>query len=244
MPADIKEIVLTGINVTDYKIDGEPALLTVIEKLDTLGKRIRLSSLEESITSEEFIKSLSELKNFCTHFHLSLQSGSDSVLKRMNIRYTADEFYNAVKLIRKYFPLAGITTDVIVGFPGETNEEFEETKAFIEKVEFASLHIFQYSKREGTVAAKMKDLAPEIKQRRFEELNELKKQLNLNFISKNKRGKVLVEEKEGEYYVGYTENYIKCYIPSKQDITNKIVEVKIKKPYLDGAVCKIISSIT
>ena len=241
LPEDVKEIVLTGINVTDYKIDGKPALQTVIEELDTLGKRVRLSSLEESITNEDFIKSLASLKNFCPHFHLSLQSGSDSVLKRMNRHYTSDEFLAAVNLIRKYFPLAAITTDVIVGFPEETEEEFEETKHFIEKVEFASLHIFQYSKREGTVAAKfMKDLSPEIKQRRFEELNELKKELNLNFLHKNKHGKVLVEEKVGDYYVGYTENYIKCFIPSKVDLSNQIVNVKIKKPYLDGAVCKIV----
>lgn len=242
LPEDVHEIVLTGINVTDYKIDGVPSLYTVIEELDRLGKRIRLSSLEESITSEEFISGLAGLDNFCQHFHLSLQSGCDSVLKRMNRHYTADEFYEAVKLIRKYFPLAGITTDVIVGFPGETDEEFEETKRFIEKVEFASLHIFQYSKREGTVAAKlMKDLPPQVKQKRFEVLNELKKELNLKFIAKNKKGKVLVEEKQGDFYVGYTENYIKCFISSKEDITNKIVDVKIKKTYLDGALCKIVS---
>lgn len=241
LPEDVKEIVLTGINVTDYKIDGKPALQTVIEELDTLGKRVRLSSLEESITNEDFIKSLASLKNFCPHFHLSLQSGCDSVLKRMNRHYTSAEFLSAVNLIRKYFPLAAITTDVIVGFPDETDEEFQTTKAFIEKVEFASLHIFQYSKREGTVAAKlMKDLPPEIKQRRFEVLNQLKKELNLNFLHKNKHGKVLVEEKVGDYYVGYTENYIKCFIPSKKDLLNQIVSVKIKKPYLDGAVCKIV----
>lgn len=240
LPESIKEIVLTGINVTDYKIDGVPSLLKVIEELDKLGKRVRLSSLEESITNEDFVRGLSCLQNFCPHFHLSLQSGSDSVLKRMNRHYTSSEFEEAVKLIRKYFSLAGITTDVIVGFPGETDEEFEATKKFIEKVEFSSLHIFQYSKREGTVASRMKDLSPEIKQKRFEILNELKKELNLKFINKNKQGKVLVEEKQGEYYVGYTENYIKCYIPSKVDITNQIVSVKIKKPYLDGALCKIV----
>ncbi len=240
LPESIHEIVLTGINVTDYKIDGVPSLYKVIEELDKLGKRVRLSSLEESITNEDFVVGLSQLQNFCPHFHLSLQSGSDSVLKRMNRHYTSAEFESAVKLIRKYFPLASITTDVIVGFPGETDAEFEETKAFIEKVEFASLHIFQYSKREGTVASCMKDLAPEVKQKRFEVLNEMKKELNLKFIQKNKHGKVLVEEKQGEFYVGYTENYIKCYISSKVDLTNQIVDVKIKKPYMEGALCKIV----
>ncbi len=239
LPADIKEVVLTGINVTDYKIDGVPSLLTLLEQLDSFDKRLRLSSMEESLVSDEFVEGIANLKNFCPHFHLSLQSGSASVLKRMNRKYTPSQFLESVERIRKFFPIAGITTDVIVGFPDETEEEFNETVEFIKKVNFASLHIFQYSHREGTVASKMKDVPPAVKQHRFEVLNEIKKELQVDFIKKNKFGKVLVEEKEGLYYVGYTENYIKCYIRSHKKLENQIVEVKIHKPYKDGAKAKV-----
>ena len=240
LPEDIKEIVLTGINVTDYKIDGMPALLTLLEQLDPFGKRLRLSSMEESLVSEEFVAGVHKLKNFCPHFHLSLQSGSASVLKRMNRKYTPEEFFASVERIRKYFPYAGITTDVIVGFPGETDEEFEETVKFIKKVKFSSLHIFQYSERSGTVASKtMKDLPANIKQKRFERLEEVKKQLQLEFFKKVKNAHVLVEEKEGDYFVGYSENYIKCYISSKEDLIGKILPVKIGKPYGEGVYAKI-----
>ena len=240
LPEDIKEIVLTGINVTDYKIDGTPALLTLLEQLDPFGKRLRLSSMEESLVSEEFVAGVHKLKNFCPHFHLSLQSGSASVLKRMNRKYTPEEFFASVERIRKYFPLAGITTDVIVGFPGETDEEFEETVKFIKKVKFSSLHIFQYSERSGTVASKtMKDLPANIKQKRFERLEEVKKELQLEFFKKVKNAHVLVEEKEGDYFVGYSENYIKCYISSKEDLISKILPVKIGKPYGEGVYAKI-----
>lgn len=236
---EVKEIVLTGINVTDYKIDGEPGLLTLLEELDPCGKRMRLSSMEETLVSEEFVKGLSELNNFCPHFHLSLQSGSASVLKRMNRKYTPEEFLASVKLIRQYFPRAAITTDIIVGFPEESDEEFNETLEFAKKVQFADLHIFQYSRREGTVAAKMKDLSPEIKQARFEALKAVKDALHADFIESNKIGSVLVEERVGLYYVGYTKNYIKCYIRSHKNLINKVVEVKIGKLYKDGAKAKL-----
>lgn len=236
---EVKEIVLTGINVTDYKIDGEPGLLTLLEELDPCGKRMRLSSMEETLVSEEFVKGLSELNNFCPHFHLSLQSGSASVLKRMNRKYTPEEFLASVKLIRQYFPQAAITTDIIVGFPEESEEEFNETLEFAKKVKFADLHIFQYSRREGTVAAKMKDLSPEVKQARFEALKAVKDALHADFIESNKTGSVLVEERVGLYYVGYTKNYIKCYIRSHKNLINKVVEVKIGKLYKDGAKAKL-----
>lgn len=242
---NIKEIVLTGINVTDYKIDGTPSLLLLLTELDTFGKRIRLSSMEESLISEEFAKGLSKLNNFCPHFHLSLQSGSSTVLKRMNRHYTADEFKKSVEIIRKYFPLAGITTDIIVGFPGESEEEFQETYDFAKEIGFSQLHIFQYSNREGTVASKIyKDLPNNIKQERFEKLNSLNKQLKVEFIKKNKVGQVLIEEIIDGYYVGYLKNYIRCYIPLsdkkiKENIVDEIVEVKIKEPYKDGALAKI-----
>ena len=243
---NIKEIVLTGINVTDYKIDGEKKLGVVLEELNTMGKRLRLGSVEDTIIDEEFVKKLASLENFCPHFHLSLQSGSASVLKRMNRHYTPQQFANSVKLIRKYFANAGITTDVIVGFPEETEEEFEETYKFIKEVGFSQLHIFQYSQREGTVASKIyKDMDSHIKQERSEKLEQLNKKLKLEFLHKNKgqvnkMGNVLIEEKIDDHYVGYTENYIRCYVKSKEDITGKIVNVKIRKPFKDGAEAKII----
>lgn len=238
---EIKEIVLTGIDVADYKIDGKPSLALLLKELDTFQKRLRLSSFEEGIIDEEFLKSLANLDNFCPHFHLSLQSGSDSVLKRMNRHYTTSQFLNSINLIRKYFPSSAITTDVIVGFPEETEEEFNETVEFIKKANFARLHVFKYSNRTGTVASKMfKDCSPQVKENRSQILLKLSEELHRKFISQNKEGKVLIEEKEGDYFVGYTENYIKCYIKSDKVSINQIVKVKIKKPYLDGAEAKVI----
>ncbi|MBQ8792486.1 MAG: tRNA (N(6)-L-threonylcarbamoyladenosine(37)-C(2))-methylthiotransferase MtaB, partial [Clostridia bacterium] len=241
---EIKEIVLTGINVTDYKIDGQPALLTLLEQLDRLGKRIRLSSVEDSLVSEEFIKGLTKLNNFCPHFHLSLQSGCDSVLKRMNRHYTSNQFARSVNLIRKYFPLAGITTDVIVGFCDESEEEFKKTCQFIKDVKFSQLHIFPYSKREGTVASKLyKDMPAEIKTERVHILEKIGQKLKKNFIKKNKKAKVLFEEREGDYFVGYSENYIRTYIPAgEEDLTNKILCVKLKKTFKEGALAKVIEA--
>ena len=242
---DIKEVVLTGINVTDYKIDGKPSLLSLLTELDTFGLRLRLSSMEDSLISEEFVEGLSRLDKFCPHFHLSLQSGSDSVLKRMNRHYTTKMFKQSVDLIRKYFPLAGITTDIIVGFPNESDEEFRQTYEFAKEVGFSQLHIFPYSNREGTVASKLyRDLPKSIKQKRFEELDKLNTQLKLDFIKKNKTGSVLIEEQIDGYYVGYTKNYIRCYIPANDKkasdgIIDGIVEVKIKEPFRDGALAKI-----
>ena len=242
---DIKEVVLTGINVTDYKIDGKPSLLSLLTELDTFGLRLRLSSMEDSLISEEFVEGLSRLDKFCPHFHLSLQSGSDSILKRMNRHYTTKMFMQSVDLIRKYFPLAGITTDIIVGFPNESDEEFRQTYEFAKEVGFSQLHIFPYSNREGTVASKLyRDLPKSIKQKRFEELDKLNTQLKLDFIKKNKTGSVLIEEQIDGYYVGYTKNYIRCYIPANDKkasdgIIDGIVEVKIKEPFRDGALAKI-----
>ncbi len=236
----IQEIVITGINVTDYKIDNKPGLETLLEKLDKFNKRIRLSSMEESIVEESFIKKLSTLKNFCPHFHLSLQSGSSSVLKRMNRHYNSEQFSNSINLIRKYFPLAGITTDVIVGFPEESDEEFLQTLHFVENVKFSQLHIFQYSSREGTIASKIyKDLDPVVKQRRFLVLDDLNKKLKKEFILKNKEGCVLIEEKNQDFLVGYTKNYIKCYIKGDDNLIGTVVNVSIIEPFKDGALAKV-----
>lgn len=238
LPSSVKEIVLVGIDVSDFLIGGKKGLGTLLEKLDRFGKRLRLSSMEDNLIDEDFLDKLSKLKNFCPHFHLSLQSGSDSVLKKMNRHYTTEEFENSVNLIRKYFPLAGITTDIIVGFPTETEEEFLQTMKFVEKVKFSQLHIFPYSKREGTVAAKLyKDLPGQVKADRMKRLSELGKRLKNEFILKNKTAKVLIEEKNGEYFEGYSENYIKCYIKGDFAVGD-VVSVELVKPFKHGALCK------
>lgn len=238
LPSSVKEIVLVGIDVSDFLIGGKKGLGTLLEKLDRFGKRLRLSSMEDNLIDEDFLDKLSKLKNFCPHFHLSLQSGSDSVLKKMNRHYTTEEFENSVNLIRKHFPLAGITTDIIVGFPTETEEEFLQTMKFVEKVKFSQLHIFPYSKREGTVAAKLyKDLPGQVKADRMKRLSELGKRLKNEFILKNKTAKVLIEEKNGEYFEGYSENYIKCYIKGEFAVGD-VVSVEFVKPFKHGALCK------
>ena len=238
LPSSVKEIVLVGIDVSDFLIDGKKGLGILLERLDRFGKRLRLSSMEDNLIDEDFLDKLSKLKNFCPHFHLSLQSGSDSVLKKMNRHYTTEEFENSVNLIRKHFPLAGITTDIIVGFPTETEEEFLQTMKFVEKVKFSQLHIFPYSKREGTVAAKLyKDLPGQVKADRMKRLSELGKRLKNEFILKNKTAKVLIEEKNGEYFEGYSENYIKCYIKGDFAVGD-VVSVELVKPFKHGALCK------
>lgn len=234
LPDDVKEVVLVGIDVSDFKIDGKKGLGKLLQTLDKYGKRLRLSSMEDSLIDEEFLKVLSTLKNFCPHFHLSLQSGCDNVLKKMNRHYTTDEFADSVALIRKYFPLAGITTDIIVGFPTETEEDFEETLKFVESVKFSQLHIFPYSKRDGTAASKLyKDLSGKVKNERVKRLEELGDRLKTEFLRENKTGKVLIEAKNGDYFDGYTENYIKCYISGDLKV-GEIVDVQIEKSFKDG----------
>lgn len=234
LPDDVKEVVLVGIDVSDFKIDGKKGLGKLLQTLDKYGKRLRLSSMEDSLIDEEFLKVLSTLKNFCPHFHLSLQSGCDNVLKKMNRHYTTDEFADSVALIRKYFPLAGITTDIIVGFPTETEENFEETLKFVESVKFSQLHIFPYSKRDGTAASKLyKDLSGKVKNERVKRLEELGDRLKTEFLKENKTGKVLIEAKNGDYFDGYTENYIKCYVSGDLKV-GEIVDVQIEKSFKDG----------
>lgn len=238
LPENVKEVVLVGIDVSDFQIDGKKALGTLLKSLDGFGKRLRLSSMEDNLISDEFLKILASLKNFCPHFHLSLQSGCDNVLKKMNRKYTTAQFEESVNKIRKYFPNAGITTDIIVGFPTETDEDFETTMKFVEKIKFSQLHIFPYSKRNGTAAAKLyKDLSGNIKTQRLKRLEELGKKLGLDFINQNKTGKVLIEEFADGYFEGYTENYIKCFLHGDFEVGD-IVDVKIIKPFKNGALCE------
>ncbi len=236
LPDSVKEVVLVGIDVSDYKQNGEKALGELLGRLDKFGKRIRLSSLEDNLIDENFMKKLSTLKNFCPHFHLSLQSGCDRVLQKMNRHYTTAEFAESVNLIRKYFPLAGITTDIIVGFPTETEEDFAETLEFVKKIKFSQLHIFPYSKRDGTAAAKLyKDLSGKIKSERVKRLEDVGKALKEEFITKNTSGKVLIEDKNGDFFEGYTENYIKCYIKGNFQ-PGDIVAVKDFSLFGEGAI--------
>ncbi len=235
---NVNEIVLTAINLSSYDYNGVK-LNNLIDMLKDVNVRIRLGSLEDNIVSEEFLLSLKNLKNFAPHFHLSLQSGSDDVLKKMNRHYTATQFLNSVNLIRKYFADASITTDVIVGFPTETEQNFNQTLSLCKKAKFADIHCFNYSKREGTVASKFTDLPDNVKKERLEKLISLKQILKDEFIEKNldTTRQVVVEEFDGVYSQGYTENYIKTYI--KGDYTNKILNVTLKSKYLDGVLAQI-----
>ena len=220
------EVELTGIHLTSYGVDnGKGSLLEVIELLNQVDglERIRLGSLEPRIVTEHFVKEISKMKKFCQHFHLSLQSGCDTTLKSMNRKYTTEEYYESCELLRKYFDHPAITTDVIVGFPGETEEEFRVTEEYLKKVHFYEMHIFKYSRRKGTVADKMQNQIDEkAKTARSAILLELEKEMSRQY-RENYIGKqidVLIEEKttveEKEYYAGYTKNYVRIMIPVEQ----------------------------
>lgn len=254
-----KEIVLTGIHLSSYGVDfldesynkrmekltqteesdeefvTKNELLCLIENIANIEgiERVRIGSLEPRIIQENFIKSLSKIDKFCPHFHLSLQSGCDKTLKSMNRKYTADEFYEGVKLIRKYFASPAITTDIIVGFPGETKKDFEESKTFVEKVKFYETHIFPYSIREGTKAANMPQVDGNEKVRRANILNEinLKNQKEFRTLRIGKEDELLCEEifiKDGiEYFTGYTKEYVKVAVLNSDLKTNDIVSGRI-----------------
>lgn len=238
-----KEVVLTGIHLSSYGVDFEEQeagkktdLLTLILAVHEIPgiERIRLGSLEPRIVTEEFAKTIAGLPKMCPHFHLSLQSGCDATLKRMNRRYTTDEYFEKCELLRKYFDHPALTTDVIVGFPGETEEEFEESKAFVDKVNFYETHIFKYSKREGTRAAVMENQVPEqIKAERSAQLIELgaKKQEAYEKEMVGKDVEILVEEPAQingkEVQVGHTKEYIKVALESDENLQNQIVKARI-----------------
>jgi len=233
-----KEVVLTGIHLSSYGVDIDDNLLHLIEQVHTITgiERIRLGSLEPRIVTEEFASALSKMEKICPHFHLSLQSGCDETLKRMNRRYNTAEYKAGCEILRKYFKHPAITTDVIVGFPGETEEEFAATKRYLEDIHFYEMHIFQYSKREGTKAATMKDQVLEpIKKERSAVLLELEKRMSEEFREYYVGQEVtaLMEEEwnyDGErYFVGYTKEYVKVAIKTDADLTNQFVTGKINK---------------
>ena len=234
-----QEVVLTGIHLSSYGIDfeNEDNLLSLIRAVHEIEgiKRIRLGSLEPRIITEEFVQAIAALPKMCPHFHLSLQSGCNETLKRMNRRYTREEFYEKCEILRKYFEKPALTTDVIVGFPQETEEEFETTYEFLKKICFYETHIFKYSKREGTKAAVMQGQIPEqIKAKRSARLIELgeknRRAYEESFLGKTVE--VLVEEKSDvngkEMWTGHTKEYMKIALESEKNLQNCILNVQIK----------------
>ncbi len=244
-----QEVVLTGIHLSSYGVDlqgeknfivleGKP-LLSIIQKISEIDfvKRIRLGSLEPRIVTERFVAELAKIEKVCPHFHLSLQSGCDETLKRMNRKYTAKEYKKGCDILRKYFEYPAITTDIIVGFPGETKEEFEITKAFLKEIAFSDVHIFKYSMRKGTAAAKNPNQIPEsIKHERSSQLIALGKEMQNAYeeVFIGKEEMVLIEETiaiEGkEYFVGHNERYVKLVIAKendREDFHNQILHVKV-----------------
>ena len=230
-----KEIVLTGIHLSSYG-NNENKLIDVVEMSAGIEgvERIRLGSLEPNIVTEDFAKRLAKVDKICPHFHLSMQSGCDNTLKRMNRHYTSDEYFEKCELLRKYFDNPAFTTDVIVGFPGETQEDYEISREFVKKVRFSELHVFKYSKRDGTVAAKMENQIPEpVKTERSEDLIKVGENLTMEYRRKfiGKKVSVLFEEiinVAGEnYWVGHTKEYIKVIMKSDKDISGDIKNVSL-----------------
>ena len=244
--AGYQEVVLTGIHLSSYGVDFKEEerenLLSLIRQVHEVEgiRRIRLGSLEPRIITDDFAKALASMPKFCPHFHLSLQSGCDETLKRMNRHYTTEEYAAGCDILRRYFDNPAITTDVIVGFPGETEEEFEATKAFLERIGFYEMHIFKYSRRAGTRADRMPEQVPEqIKNVRSEALLLLEKQMSKayreSFLGKKKT--VLLEEKTEiggrTYMIGHTMEYVKAVVPYADDLKNKMTEGVLKEALND-----------
>lgn len=228
-----KEVVLTGIHLGSYGLDLEAeSLIDAIEATASVEgiERVRVGSLEPRSITDDFLKRVSNIKEFCPHFHLSLQSGSDTVLKRMKRRYTTDEYYESVVKIRQVFPDASLTTDIIVGFPLETDEEFEETYEFVQKVNFHQIHVFKYSIREGTPAALMTQVDGGVKEKRSQRLiaraEEMEKKFLESFIGRTVD--VLFETYENFKSTGHTKHYINVSAPAGKDMGGHIHSIKIE----------------
>ena len=243
----IKEVVITGIHIASYGKDFNNGykLIDLLEDINKISgiERIRLGSLEPLLITEEFMKRLVKLEKICHHFHLSLQSGCDDTLKRMNRRYTTEQFEEIVNLLRRYYQDVILTTDVIVGFPGETEEEFEKTCEFLNRIKFYKMHVFKYSPRKGTKAANMKDqIDGSKKEERSNKLIEISNRNEEEYNSKyvGKKVEVLFEEKKNGIYHGHTKNYLLIYCNSEESLDNKIVEVQCKEAFIDhinGEIC-------
>ena len=234
----IKEIVITGIHIASYgkDFDNNYRLIDLLEDLDKIDgiERIRLGSLEPTIVTEEFAERLSKLDSICNQFHLSLQSGCDDTLKRMNRKYSCEEFFKVTEILRKYFKDVNLTTDIIVGFPGETDEEFEKTYEFLSKIKFYKMHVFKYSPREGTLAAKMTNQVDgNIKEERSQKLIELSNRNEMEYNEKyiGKKVEVLFEEEKDGLWSGYTKNYVRVFVESGENLENVIREVEVRGVY-------------
>ena len=239
----IKEVVITGIHIASYGKDFAMSkdnkltnyrLIDLLEEINEIQgiQRIRLGSIEPLLITVEFVERLKKLEKICHHFHLSLQSGCDETLKRMNRRYTTEQFKEIVRLLRNAYSDVNLTTDIIVGFPGETDEEFNKTYQFLKEIKFYKMHIFKYSPRKGTKAAVMPNqINGDIKEERSKKLIELSDrneiEYNKSYIGKNVE--VLFEEEKDGMYKGHTQNYIMVYCQSKENFDNKIIDVVCEK---------------
>ncbi len=232
MSTKTSEIVITGINVSAYGKDIGLTLLDLVKAFGEVPVRKRFGSLECTVITDELLMAMRE-NDFCPSFHLSMQSGSDTVLKRMNRHYTKSEFLAKCELIRKYFPDAGITTDIIVGFPGESDEEFNETLLTCKQAGFFEMHVFPYSVRPGTVAAKMEQVDKRVALERSAKLREVAKELKEKFLlsQKGKIHEIFIEEEEDGYTVGHAPNYVKTYTHAP---VGSSVKQKFTVPYKDG----------
>ena len=229
-----KEVVVTGINLSAYGKDIDTSLANLMIALSKFDFSVRLGSLEVGVITKEFLDATAKIKRFCPHFHLSLQSGDDTVLKQMNRKYNCAQYFDAVQLIRKYYPSAAITTDIIVGFPTETEEQFENSMAFARKVGFSDIHVFPYSSRRGTVAGCMKTLDPDVVTDRQKRMTAVKKELVDNYLNKQigMPVNVLFETQEDGVWCGHAPNYVKVY--SKNGAHNDVRLIKPSHKYLDG----------
>ncbi len=230
------EIVLTGINLSDWGRDINMNLCDLLSSMSTINARIRLSSFEMNVITPELIKVMTAMPNFCDHFHLSMQSACDNTLKAMNRKYTVAEFIKKVDLLRSAYPRCAITTDIIVGFPEETDSDFAQTLSNVAKIGFSDIHIFPYSQREGTVASRMKNVDGETVKKRVESLTKLRDSLKKGFLEREYGMiyEVLLEQEKGDFVVGHAKNFIKVYLPKDSAPTNSVVIARIEKPYLDG----------
>ena len=232
--SEVKEVVLTGINLGDFGYKTKENFYQLINKLEELNgiSRFRISSIEPDLLSEEIIEFVNSSNKFVPHFHIPLQSGSNLLLKKMRRRYDTDLYSSRIKLVKELMPHACIGVDVIVGFPGETEEEFDKTIDYIKSLPVSYLHVFTYSERANTNAPKMNEIVPmEVRRRRSKQLRILSLKLKLKFYNENigYKGKVLFESKEDNFLVGFTENYIKVKVPFKPNMINTIQEVRLEK---------------
>ena len=232
--SEVKEVVLTGINLGDFGYGTNENFFQLIKELDQLNGiyRYRISSIEPDLLSEEIIQFVNSSNKFVPHFHIPLQSGSDYLLKKMRRKYDTDLYSSRIRLIKKLMPHACIGVDVIVGFPGETEEEFNKTTEYLKSLPISYLHVFTYSERANTNAPKMNDVVPmDVRRKRSKQLRILSLKLKLKFYNENigYKGRVLLESKEENNLIGFTENYIKVKIPFDDKMINTIQEVRIEK---------------